>query len=248
MNLLLQSALEIASFDLKVLPVHTVDPFGQCSCGCKKPNCGSRGKHPRIRDWQHLASSDEDVICDWFEKWPMLNVGVQWGPRSNAIDIEFDSEEGRAAADKYLGGVVTPSYQSRRSVHRIFRYDSALAGFGATKKGEAVEHLEYRIGADDKGAQSVVPPSRHYSGCLYRWLPSLSIGEVEIAPPPPALVELILQSRRQGRNGPDESKRAASLADRIPQGERHLALVSLAGTMRRRGLGFVRKPLTAYQA
>jgi hypothetical protein len=231
-----QFALELASFGLKVLPVHSVDPAGQCSCGCSKPNCGSRGKHPRILDWQHQASSDENVVCEWWERWPMSNIGVQWGPRSNAIDVEFDSEEGRAAADKYLGGIITPSYQSRRSVHRVFRYVDALSGFGVTKKGEAVEYLEYRIGADNRGAQSVVPPSRHHSGCLYSWLPGLSIAEVEIAPPPPALVALILQSRTQSQRGIDEKKPAAPIADNIPHGERHLALVSLAGTMRRRGL------------
>ena len=237
-NLLFQSALELASFDLKVLPVHTVDPTGRCSCGCRKSNCGSRGKHPRISDWQHQASSDEGVICAWWEKWPMSNVGVQWGPRSKAIDIEFDNEEGRASADKYLGGIVTPSYHSRRSVHRIFRYVDDLAGFGASKKGEAVQHLEFRIGADNKGAQSVVPPSRHHSGRLYSWLPSLSISEVEIADPPPTLIELLLQWQTQETNGSDGQQRPAALplADTIPHGQRHTALVSLAGTMRRRGL------------
>ena len=66
----------------------------------------------------------------------MLNIGVQWGERSNAIDIEFDCEEGRASADKYLGGIVTPAWQSGRSVHRMFRYIKDLAGLGASKAGE----------------------------------------------------------------------------------------------------------------
>src|SRR5688572_16809154 len=94
-NRLLKGALEFASLDLKVLPVHHVDPSGWCSCGCRKLSCGSRGKHPRILNWQNEATSDEDTICGWWDKWPLSNIGVQWGPRSNAIDIEFDSEEGR---------------------------------------------------------------------------------------------------------------------------------------------------------
>jgi len=232
---LLKSALELAYLGLKVLPLHTVDSNGHCSCGCRKANCGSRGKHPRIRDWQHLASDDEDTICAWWEQWPLANVGVQWGPRSNAIDIEFDNEEGRASADKYLGGIVTPSYQSGRSIHRIFRYVDALVGFGATKKGEKVEHLEFRIGADDRGAQSVAPPSRHYSGREYCWLRGLHIAEVEIAPPPPALVELILKSR-DAKAGAGRSKAPPAIAEKIPCGQRYTALLSLAGTLRRRGL------------
>jgi hypothetical protein len=164
-------------------------------------------------------------------------LGVQWGPRSNAIDIEFDDEEGRKSADKYFGGIVTPSYQSGRSIHRIFRYVPDFAGLGATKRGEKVEHLEFRIGADGKGAQSVVPPSRHYSGKVYRWLPYLGITDVEIAPPPRELVELITRWHARKVNGSESIGRSASpLADRIPHGGRHMALVSLAGTMRRRGL------------
>jgi hypothetical protein len=233
---LLQSALELASFDLKVLPVHSVDADGRCSCGCRKSNCGSRGKHPRIRDWHNLASSDEQTICAWWEKWPTANVGIQWGPRSNAIDIEFDDEEGRASADRYLGGIVTPSYRSGRSTHRIFRYTNEFAGLGASKKGEKVEHLEFRIGADGRGAQSVAPPSRHYSGRLYSWLLGLSITDVEIAAPPSALIELLLRWSSGANGGDHKRQTAAPLSDRIPRGQRHVALVSLAGTMRRRGL------------
>ena len=236
-KLLLQSALELASFDLMVMPVHTVDPTGRCSCGCRKANCGSRGKHPRISDWQHKASSDEAVIIEWWDRWPLANIGVQWGPRSNAIDIEFDDEEGRRSADKFFGGIVTPSYESSRSVHRIFRHVPEFTGLGATKMGEKVEHLEFRIGADGKGAQSVLPPSRHHSGKTYRWFPSLSISDVEIAYPPRELIELITKWYAAKVNGSDTNRRsAAPLAERIPHGSRHTALVSLAGSMRRRGL------------
>jgi len=233
---MLQAALELAFFGLKVVPLHTVDPNGWCSCGCRKSNCGSRGKHPRLLGWQRLASSDEDVIGSWWLKWPMANVGVQWGPRSNAIDIEFDDEQGRATADRLMQGFMTPSYQSGRSIHRIFRYLDVLAGFGATKKGQKVEHLEFRIGADSKGAQSVAPPSRHHSGRTYCWLPGLSISDVEIAKPSAALVELILQSKAVPPQNGQGPQRAEPLAQSIPHGQRHTALVSLAGTMRRRGL------------
>jgi bifunctional DNA primase/polymerase-like protein len=142
-NLLLQSALEIAAAGLKVMPVYQVDPSGRCVCW-KGARCTSPGKHPRINDWQREATDDEETICGWWSRWPMSNLGIQWGAHSNAIDIEFDNDQGRASADKYLGGIVTPSYESGRSIHRIFRFVPAFAGLGATKSGEKVEHLEFR--------------------------------------------------------------------------------------------------------
>lgn len=115
-NLLLQAALEYSGHGLKVVPNHSVNPEGQCSCRdpeCQKPGAKKRGKHPRIKSWQDNASDDESTICDWWSKLSMANVGVQLGPKSGIIDVEFDNEEGRAAADKYLGSIVTPSYFQR---------------------------------------------------------------------------------------------------------------------------------------
>ena len=46
MNELLKAALAYAERGWRVLPLHTVDEVGRCSCGNHK--CKSAGKHPRI--------------------------------------------------------------------------------------------------------------------------------------------------------------------------------------------------------
>jgi putative DNA primase/helicase len=82
-----------------------------------------------------------------------------------------------------------------------------------------------------KGAQTVLPPSRHPEGSLYAWVPGHSPWETEAAVAPDWLLVQLQQGHRKG------SKSAAPLADgeAIPEGVRDSVLTSMAGTMRRRG-------------
>jgi hypothetical protein len=70
----------------------------------------------------------------------------------------------------------------------------------------------------------VAPPSVHDNGRAYKWLR-------ELAAPPPAPAWL-LESADTRRNGP-----APPVEEIIPEGRRRQELLSLAGTLRRRGLG-----------
>jgi hypothetical protein len=61
---------------------------------------------------------------------------------------------------------------------------------------------------------------------------------VEIAQPPQTLVDLILKWHARQSNGADNAPRKAAptIAALVPHGQRYRSLLSLAGTMRRRGL------------
>src|SRR5687767_8619448 len=69
----LEYALRYAQAGYKVLPLHSVRG-NRCSCG--KPDCESKGKHPRLPNGAHGASSDEQTIRSWFQKWPDANLGM----------------------------------------------------------------------------------------------------------------------------------------------------------------------------
>lgn len=163
------AALEYASFGWRVVPLHSVIE-GRCSCGSKtcQKESRSRGKHPRVKDWQREASTDETRIGEWFERWPESNVGIQMGKSSGIIDFETDSDEGESKLLEVFGGPipVTPMFSSGRGRHRLFRWHDDLPDIGTIPLGWG----DIKLGGGGKGSQCVFPPSRHFSGKQYRWL------------------------------------------------------------------------------
>ena len=84
----------IYAFDygMKVVPCYGIKN-GVCACK-QGANCKSPGKHPRLNKWEQQATStDRAKIETWFER-PYTNLGVQFGPASGVIDIEWDTEDG----------------------------------------------------------------------------------------------------------------------------------------------------------
>lgn len=142
--------LELSSLGWKLLPV------------------GEQSKRPILKNWPALASSDEDQIIEWYDEFPQCNWGLKLGPDSGIIDIECDSEAAEAGLIELFGGnvPVTPMFEATRGMHRLFRFRD---GFPPT----AVIHLgplEIRLGAGGQGAQSLIPPSVHPSGAVYKWI------------------------------------------------------------------------------
>lgn len=198
----------------------------------------SRGKFPVFADWGSTASDDEDEITQRLLDHPESNIGVLLGPYQESripgvIDIEFDSEEGRRTADELLAGVVTPTYQSLRSVHRLFLWDSDFpqiqkisTGFGG---------LEIRLGGGSKQTQSVLPPSVHPDDrtVVYRWLSGLSIREVELAPVPEQVKDLIIHDQlRMDWFSPNQAGgQAIALANSggVSEGNRNESLARICG-------------------
>ena len=70
-----------------VLPLHTPQPEGSCSCG--DPDCDGIGKHPRIKKWNETATTDPAKIRAWWHKWPDANVGIACG-LSRLVCVDLD--------------------------------------------------------------------------------------------------------------------------------------------------------------
>jgi putative DNA primase/helicase len=189
----LSAALSLANQGLKLIPVHRTNG-NECSCRIK--GCKSAGKHPRLKNWPSRATADAKIIESWFEKWPDTNIGVKLGEESDVVDVEFDDAEGEETAQRLLSGIKTPTFKSKRSTHRLFRFPAQLIEMKAVLK---VDGLEIRLGAGNKGAQSVLPPSLHKSGIKYEWVQGLSPKDCCIAEFPQSLIRLLKESHESDR-------------------------------------------------
>lgn len=202
---------------------------GVCTCR-KGGDCPSPAKHPRLSRWHEQATSDENELEQLFAKFPSSNVGVRLGPTSGLVDVEFDDDEGEATANRLLNGMATPTYESHRSTHRLFRFPESLSIPSAVVKAQG---LELRFGVESKGSQSVFPPSVHASGVRYEWLAGLSPADVELASFPECLVELLTQPQASDSGSLDfvmsDGDNDLRTHPGASQGERNATLCRLVG-------------------
>jgi hypothetical protein len=193
-------------------------------CTCSNPDCTTPGKHPVLNAWQHKATLDEDELSQWLDGSKNRNIGVQLGEKSGVIDIEYDTEQGRQTAERFgLEKVLTPTFTSKRSTHRLFKWDRRLPQRAVYK----LSGLEIRIGGGKKGAQSIVPPSSHSSGVSYSWVEGMSPDECDPAElPHELLVAIVNEAGDDGGERPDRANKI--LHKTMEEGDRHDSLVRFA--------------------
>jgi Bifunctional DNA primase/polymerase, N-terminal/Primase C terminal 1 (PriCT-1) len=248
----MEAAWRYAALGWPVLPVHTPtgDPTRPCSCRrvncprignhpchsnackdkgkhtCHQSTCESIGKHPRTRNGIHDASTNEAKIRRWWNTWEEANIGLATGKRAGFFVLDIDPHKGgdetltslerrhgklpkTRAADTGGGGL-----------HYLFNYPDFPIKNSAGKLGPGLD-----IRSD--GGSIIAPPSLHASGEQYRWRNSEPIAEA-----PEWLLRLLREAQRSYANG------SRAIGETIPEGQRNNTLMSLAGTMRRRGMGF----------
>jgi hypothetical protein len=183
-------------FGWTIVRLWGVEQAGVCRCP-RGAACPSPGKHPVERDWGNAATSDSEQIAVAFTD--RDNIGVVVGPKSGVIDVEYDTPEGRAAVEDALKNVefVTPTYRSGRSVHRLFKWSDE---FPRAAKLD-ISGIEFRLGADGRAAQSVLPPSTHHTGVQYQWVEGMSPWDCAVAPLPDRLAAMLVNFAAGGGAG-----------------------------------------------
>lgn len=234
-DVMFKLAADYISRGFRVVKLHYFRDDGSCTCPDPSHRPGGRGqsqagKHPRFGNWQGTACDDEEVLAEWVSGAP-FNLGVQLGPRSGIIDVEWDNDAAqKVAIELGLTKIETPTFSSGRSEHRIFLFDDCLNVVG--KAVHKVGGLEFRIGVGDLGAQSVFPPSWHWSGAQYRWKDGFGLDDVPVMPlPREVLVHVVNDS---GGIGGDAARnaRAADIRSKMRngagEGDRHDFLLGVA--------------------
>jgi hypothetical protein len=164
-------------------------------------------------EYQEHRMSTEEIEA---KPWP--GVGIVTGAISGIVVLDADSPEAEEEL-KRRGHSATPMVRTARGVHAYFRHPG----------GELPTRIGLGNGLDLKGdgGYVVAPPSKHPSGSVYEWV--ISLEDAEPAPLPAWAIEEI---RVRGRRATAED-----LGEEIPNGSRNKIITSLAGTLRRRGLG-----------
>lgn len=213
----LQAALTYANRGWPVIPLHSIEASGHCTCG--NIGCSRPGKHPRTKHGLKEATIDPAKIAEWWTCWPKANIGVVTGRASGLLVIDIDGEEGKQSLDdleRRFGKLPTTLESSTgRGRHLYFQYPAGISIRNSIGK------LEKGLDVRGDGGYVVAPPSDHVSGAEYKW-----VLETELAPMPVWTTKILAQPRHEasGNNG---------TGGKISQGQRNGHLTSLAGVMRR---------------
>ncbi len=225
---MLREALGWASMGFPVFPVFEMTPRG---CACSDAKCTAPGKHPRVAKWQLLATTEDQTIREWFGRWKNANIGICCGRELSgggflfAIDVDprHDGDVTLALLEQKHGALPeTPRNLTGGGGHHILFRAPRLVKSRSNALGDGVDVK------CDRG-YILAPPSNHESGRAYQRDAGADVGEVPIADVPPWV--LVIADKPEPK-----SRTEIKDADAFIEGGRHNAIVSLAGTLRRRGL------------
>lgn len=210
-----EAALAYAHGGWPVFPLHGV---WDRQCTCNKSDCSQSGKHPRTPHGFKDATTDPATIERWWAEWPDANIGVATGTLSALVVLDLDKPE--AAEVLRQRGVNRETWRSAtgRGEHWWFRHP----GFPIPNRSGLFPGVDVR----GDGGYVVVPPSRHRSGTVYRWLAKNGTGPAAL---PAGLLDVL-------QNGSARKRSLVTVANPIREGMRNDTLASLAGSMRRRGM------------
>ena len=149
---MLRAALAYAALGWRVLP------------------CQAGGKLPILRDWPNAASTDPDVITEWWRQQPNANVAVATGAGSGIFVLDIDGTEGEAALvdlERRHGPLPELFPQqwsgSGKGWHAFFRWpDDVVVRNSASRIGRGVD-------VRGEGGACLLAPSLHPSGRRYAW-------------------------------------------------------------------------------
>jgi len=187
--------------------------------------CRPKDKTPLVK-WQDEATNDMRKIEAWWSQYPDANVGLATGKRSGLFALDIDAGHGGVETlnhliQKYGQLPNTPmSNTGGGGYHYLFSYTTEVRNT-ASKIGAGID-------TRGDGGYIVVPPSLHPSGKNYEWDKSHAPSVTELSPAPQWLLQLLNSESQTPQPLPGQGI--------YHSGMRNSTLMSLAGSMRRRGM------------
>lgn len=195
--------------------------------------CHPGRKEPLTQRGFKDATRNEQKILQWWDSHPTANIGIACQASGIAV-LDIDAKHGANPTDLIDGWQLNgaPMVLTGKAPARDHQHPRSLPGVrgaqiyfrGALPTGDlSVAGCEIR----GTGAYVIAPGSLHPSGVAYTG----QLPPIDQLPDIPEWLQELAAARARNGQAP-----AAPVAETIPKGQQHRALVSLAGSMRRRGM------------
>ncbi len=178
--------------------------------------------------WDTAATTNTDIIKEWWTNYPSANVGIATGP-SGLLVVDVDPKNG---GDETLQSLIIEN-----GVKWTYTYTVKTGSGGwhfyftnTDKLGNSTGKLGNGIDTRGIGGYVIAPPSNHASGGRYA-----IIGATDTPRAPPEFITKQLLA--------DKFQPKGAVPKEIIGGGRNATLASMAGTMHRRG--FVKTAISA---
>ncbi len=173
----LDAALHYASLGWRVLPI--------------KPG----GKRPPMASWQHAATTDTEIIRNWYKGlYGGHGVGIATGAGSGIFVLDVDVS-GDKRGDETLADLEARHGKLPDTVRAITGSNGRHIAFknptGVEIRNNASTKLGPGLDVRGEGGQVVAAPSVHPNGTPYRWEPGHGPGEVALADAPAWLIDML---------------------------------------------------------
>jgi replicative DNA helicase len=119
------------------------------------------GKRPRLSAWQDAATTDPDLIEQWWQQWPGDGIGIACGAVSGLFVVDVDVSDGKPGLStlaelEATHGELPETYTVRTGSggwHYYFRWDPARP----IRNGKLGDAIDIR----GEGGQVLAPPTIH---------------------------------------------------------------------------------------
>jgi len=184
-----------ADLGLPVIPLCPADEAEHNKTSAiHRKSCKCRGKIPLIAGWRTRVETTKEEVTEWYRQWPAANIGMPLGD-SGYVGIDIDGPEGeeflKEMAIDENGKVDLPEtweFSTGAGRRLLYRIPIGMKTKKVKQTGEAA-HNECAFLCS--GQQTVLPPSKHFTGKTYQWVDGRSPDVSDCAMAPRWLVDLI---------------------------------------------------------
>jgi putative DNA primase/helicase len=185
-------ALYYVSIGLPIIPI--CSPKHQGMAEVHRAKCHSWGKAPILPDWTSRTATSKEEIISWFQDAKKtganINIGIPLGVQSGIIGIDIDGREGEVVLLALSNNDLPPTWEFTTGSGRriLYKLPTGITTKEFRMTGQN-KHEEFAILGT--GRQTVVPPSVHNNGLVYRWKTNRSPRDLPLADCPLWVLEKI---------------------------------------------------------